>query len=61
MSYVQPYSFIKKSNIDGLHNIIDLAVAGKIKFLMLLSSMGVFSWGRPFTKKTWMYEDDSID
>lgn len=61
VSYVQPYSLIKKSNIDGLHNIIDLAVTGKIKFLMLLSSMGVFSWGRPFTKKTWMYEDDSID
>lgn len=61
VSYVQPYSLIKESNIDGLHNIIDLAVTGKIKFLMLLSSMGVFSWGRPFTKKTWMYEDDSID
>lgn len=61
VSYVQPYSLIKKSNIDGLHNIIDLAVTGKIKFLMLLSSMGVFSWGRPFTKKTWMYEDDPID
>jgi len=61
VSYVQPYELIKKSNIDGLHNIIDLAVTGKTKFLMLLSSMGVFSWGRPFTKKTWMYEDDSID
>lgn len=60
VSYVQPYELIKKSNIDGLHNIIDLAVTGKIKFLMLLSSMGVFSWGRPFTKKTWMYEDDAI-
>ncbi|GAA5083459.1 non-ribosomal peptide synthetase [Chryseobacterium ginsengisoli] len=61
VSYVQPYELIKKSNIDGLHNIIDLAVTGKTKFLMLLSSMGVFSWGRPFTKKTWMHEDDSID
>lgn len=61
VSYVQPYELIKKSNIDGLHNIIDLAVTGKTKFLMLLSSMGVFSFGRPFTKKTWMYEDDAID
>lgn len=61
VSYVQPYPLIKKSNIDGLHNVIDLAVTTKIKFLVLLSSMGVFSWGRPFTKKTWMYEDDSID
>lgn len=61
VSYVQPYPLIKKSNIDGLHNVIDLAVTKKIKYLVLLSSMGVFSWGRPFTKKTWMYEDDSID
>ncbi|OXA88942.1 thioester reductase [Flavobacterium hercynium] len=61
VSYVQPYPLIKKSNIDGLHNIIDLAVTSKIKFLVLLSSMGVFSWGRPFTKKTWMYEDDAIE
>jgi len=61
VSYVQPYPLIKKSNIDGLHNVIDLAVTKKVKYLVLLSSMGVFSWGRPFTKKTWMYEDDSID
>lgn len=61
VSYVQPYPLIKKSNIDGLHNVIDLAVTKKIKYLVLLSSMGVFSWGRPFTKKTWMYEDDAID
>lgn len=61
VSYVQPYPLIKKSNIDGLHNVINLAVTTKIKFLVLLSSMGVFSWGRPFTKKTWMYEDDDID
>ncbi|WP_316777005.1 amino acid adenylation domain-containing protein [Pedobacter antarcticus] len=60
VSYVQPYSLIKKPNIDGLHNIIDLSVNKKVKYLVLLSSMGVFSWGRPFTKKTWMYEDDSI-
>ncbi|QOG04689.1 non-ribosomal peptide synthetase [Flavobacterium sp. MDT1-60] len=61
VSYVQPYPLIKKSNIDGLHNVIALAVNKKIKYLVLLSSMGVFSWGRPFTKKTWMYEDDAID
>jgi amino acid adenylation domain-containing protein/thioester reductase-like protein len=61
VSYVQPYPLIKKSNIDGFHNVIDLAVTKKIKYLVLLSSMGVFSWGRPFTKKTWMYEDDAID
>ncbi|GIQ61184.1 non-ribosomal peptide synthase [Flavobacterium collinsii] len=61
VSYVQPYSLIKKSNIDGLHTIIELAVKEKVKYLILLSSMGVFSWGRSFTQKTWMYEDDTID
>ncbi|WP_204251698.1 amino acid adenylation domain-containing protein [Flavobacterium ginsenosidimutans] len=60
VSYVQPYPLIKKPNIDGLHNIIGLAAAARVKFLVLLSSMGVFSWGRPFTGKTWMYEDDAI-
>lgn len=43
VSYVEPYSLIKKPNIDGLHNIIDLSVNKKVKYLVLLSSMGVFS------------------
>lgn len=61
VSYVQPYQVIKKPNIDGLHGILHLAATTRVKFLVLLSSMGVFSWGRPFTGKTWMYEDDPID
>ena len=61
VSYVQPYQLIKKPNIDGLHHILHLAVTRKVKYLVLLSSMGVFSWGRPFTGKTWMYEDDPIE
>lgn len=60
VSYLQPYPVIKKSNIDGLQEIIRLATTGKRKYLALLSSMGVFSWGRPFTGKTWMYEQDDI-
>ncbi|HWV74979.1 MAG TPA: amino acid adenylation domain-containing protein [Pseudosphingobacterium sp.] len=61
VSYVQPYELIKKPNIDGLYHILHLAVNRRVKHLVLLSSMGVFSWGRPFTGKTWMYEDDSIE
>jgi len=61
VNYVQPYQLIKKTNIDGLHHILHLAVNAKVKHLVLLSSMGVFSWGRPFTGKTWMYENDSIE
>ncbi|QNL52478.1 amino acid adenylation domain-containing protein [Olivibacter sp. SDN3] len=45
VSYVQPYPIIKKPNIDGLHHILHLSVARKVKHLVLLSSMGVFSWG----------------
>lgn len=61
VSYLQPYDVIKSSNIDGLHHILQLTTTGRPKFLALLSSMGVFSWGRPFTGKTWMYENDNID
>ncbi|MEH6304242.1 amino acid adenylation domain-containing protein [Olivibacter sp. CPCC 100613] len=61
VSYVQPYQLIKKPNIDGLHHMLHLAVTRRVKHLVLLSSMGVFSWGRPFTGKTWMYEDDPIE
>src|SRR5690606_20024955 len=61
VSYLQPYPVIKGPNIDGLQEVIRLATTRKMKFLALLSSMGVFSWGRPFTGKTWMYENDPID
>lgn len=61
VSYLQPYAVIKGSNIDGLQEIIRLATTKKVKYLALLSSMGVFSWGRPFTGTTWMSETDDID
>ncbi|RAJ31130.1 non-ribosomal peptide synthetase [Pedobacter cryoconitis] len=61
VSYLQPYQVIKKSNIDGLNEILKLAAGKKLKYLMLLSTMGVFSWGRPFTNSTFMNEDSPID
>jgi len=61
VSYVQPYEYIKKPNVDGMANILHLAVNGKIKFLIISSSMGVYSWGRSFTGKTWMTEDEPIE
>jgi amino acid adenylation domain-containing protein/thioester reductase-like protein len=60
VSYLQPYPVIKGANIDGLQEIIRLATTKKVKYLALLSSMGVFSWGRPFTGNTWMTETDNI-
>ncbi|XZF14515.1 non-ribosomal peptide synthetase family protein [Chitinophagaceae bacterium MMS25-I14] len=61
VSYLQPYPVIKGPNIDGLQEVIRLATTTKVKYLALLSSMGVFSWGRPFTGNTWMNEQDDID
>lgn len=60
VSYIEPYAVIKKANVDGLRGVLAFAAAGKPKPLVLLSSMGVFSWGRPFTHKTWMHETDDI-
>ncbi|MCQ9635665.1 amino acid adenylation domain-containing protein [Chryseobacterium sp. WG14] len=61
VSYVQPYEHIKKPNVDGMANILHLAVNDKTKFLIISSSMGVYSWGRSFTGKTWMTEDEPIE
>lgn len=61
VSYIEPYPVIKKANIDGLTGILSFATAGKPKPLILLSSMGVFSWGSPFTGKVWCHETDDID
>ena len=61
VSYVQPYEHIKKPNVDGMSHVLHLAVHRKVKFLIISSSMGVYSWGRPFTGKTWMTEDDPIE
>ncbi|WP_426479531.1 amino acid adenylation domain-containing protein [Chryseobacterium sp. CBSDS_008] len=61
VSYVKPYEHIKKPNVDGMAHILHLAVHEKTKFLIVSSSMGVYSWGRSFTGKTWMTEDDPIE
>ncbi|MGS2764571.1 amino acid adenylation domain-containing protein [Sinomicrobium sp. M5D2P9] len=61
VSYLEPYPVIRKPNIDGLKGILYFSVKQKTKFLVLMSSMGVFSWGRPFTQKSWMDENDDID
>lgn len=61
VSYVQPYEYIKKPNVDGMANILHLAVHVKTKFLIISSSTGIYSWGRTFTGKTWVYEDEPIE
>ncbi|MBN6039102.1 amino acid adenylation domain-containing protein [Amycolatopsis sp. 195334CR] len=61
VNFIQPYSFMKRDNVDGLRNVIAFAATGRTKPLILLSTISVFSWGHLFTGKTWMCEDDDID
>lgn len=61
VNYIQPYSILKSVNVDGAQQVILFATTGKLKYLIECSTIGVFSWGRPVTGKTWMREDDPID
>lgn len=60
VNFIEPYSFMKAANVDGLREIIKLAAAEKTKCLVLLSTISVYSWGHVFTGKTVMKESDDI-
>ncbi|MFY0255729.1 amino acid adenylation domain-containing protein [Chitinophaga sp. 30R24] len=60
VNFIEPYSYMKAPNVDGLREIIRLAGAGKTKCLVLLSTISVYSWGHVFTNKTVMLETDDI-
>ncbi|MBC9934963.1 non-ribosomal peptide synthetase [Chitinophaga qingshengii] len=60
VNFIEPYSFMKKPNVDGLREIIRFAATGKMKCLSLLSTISVYSWGHVFTHKTIMKESDDI-
>lgn len=61
VSYIQPYDIIKKPNVYGTQNILLFSTAEKLKLLVVSSSIGVYSWGRAFTGKTWMTEEEAIE
>ncbi|MFT0174411.1 amino acid adenylation domain-containing protein [Paraburkholderia mimosarum] len=61
VNFIQPYSYMKKNNIDGLNQIISFAASDKLKALILLSTISVYSWGHLHTGKTVMTEEDDID
>lgn len=61
VSYIQPYDIIKKPNVYGTQNVLLFSTEAKLKLLIVSSSTGVYSWGRTFTGKTWMTEDDPIE
>ncbi|WP_175673698.1 amino acid adenylation domain-containing protein [Burkholderia ambifaria] len=61
VNFIQPYSYMKKINVDGLTQILAFAGCRRTKALILLSTISVYSWGHRFTGKTMMTEADDID
>ncbi|WPO89274.1 amino acid adenylation domain-containing protein [Chryseobacterium sp. HR92] len=61
VNFIEPYSYMKAPNVEGLREIIRLAGAEKTKCLALLSTISVYSWGHIFTGKTTMLESDDIE
>ncbi|UCA58630.1 amino acid adenylation domain-containing protein [Chryseobacterium rhizoplanae] len=60
VNFIEPYSYMKAPNVEGLREIIKLAGAERTKCLALLSTISVYSWGHIFTGKTVMLESDDI-
>ncbi|WPO90949.1 amino acid adenylation domain-containing protein [Chryseobacterium sp. HR92] len=61
VNFIEPYSYMKTPNVEGLREIIKLAGAERTKCLALLSTISVYSWGHVFTGKTVMLESDDIE
>ncbi|MCY4778548.1 amino acid adenylation domain-containing protein [Sphingobacterium sp. UT-1RO-CII-1] len=60
VNFIEPYSYMKQPNVEGLREIIHFASINKTKCLALLSTISVYSWGHVFTGKQIMREDDDI-
>lgn len=61
VNFIEPYSYMKAPNVEGLREIIRLAGAERTKCLALLSTISVYSWGHVFTGKKIMLESDDIE
>ncbi len=61
VNFIQPYSYMRRDNVQGLREVIGFAATGKLKPLILLSTISVYSWGHLHTGKNVMREDDDID
>ncbi|CAI1759526.1 Linear gramicidin synthase subunit D [Serratia proteamaculans] len=61
VNFIQPYSYMKRDNVQGLREIIRFAAHQRTKPLMLLSTISVYSWGHLHTGKRVMRESDDID
>lgn len=61
VNFIEPYSYMKAPNVEGLREVIKLAGAEKTKCLALLSTISVYSWGHVFTGKKVVLESDDIE
>lgn len=61
VNFIEPYSYMKAPNVEGLREIIKLAGAERTTCLALLSTISVYSWGHVFTGKKVMLESDDIE
>ena len=61
VNFIQPYSWMKRDNVQGLQEMIRFATRLRTKPLILLSTISVYSWGHLHTGKTTMLESDDID
>ncbi|MFG6177245.1 amino acid adenylation domain-containing protein [Halomonas sp. THAF12] len=61
VNFIQPYSYMKRDNVQGLLELLNFAGAIRTKPLILLSTISVYSWGHLHTHKRVMYESDDID
>jgi len=61
VNFIQPYSYMKRDNVQGLREIIRFASRSHTKPLVLLSTISVYSWGHLHTGKKVMLENDDID
>ncbi|WP_126971030.1 non-ribosomal peptide synthetase [Gynurincola endophyticus] len=61
VNFIQPYAYMKATNIDGFRMLIKLATDKKLKKIALLSTVGVFSWEHHFSKPAILRETDPID
>ncbi|WP_202932407.1 non-ribosomal peptide synthetase [Vreelandella alkaliphila] len=61
VNFIQPYSYMKRDNVQGLLELLRFAADTRTKPLMLLSTISVYSWGHLHTRKRVMCEDDDID
>ncbi|MCY0998088.1 amino acid adenylation domain-containing protein [Myxococcus sp. MISCRS1] len=61
VNFIEPYSQMKRDNVEGVRQVIAFAGHQRVKALMLFSTLSIHSWGNRLTGKKVMRETDDID